>query len=193
MFTRINRSKSSSVVFPPFRCAKCRRYSPECEFALPRRSRECGLHLSLIGDIACVYAANATACTICSHVALGRRLVDVQNANRRSARRESSERSLCPIPLPPPVTTAVFPSSRNVRSDFSRAQSETPRFQGMKSSCDFFSALVCAFSARNLDHEVQNLSPICLDRLSPTDNRSGVDVDDVMHSLWPGRSWWRAS
>ncbi len=89
----------------------------------------------------------------------------------------------CPMPLPPPVTTATLPSRRKVCALRLIGQSETPRFQGMKSSCAFCSALVRTSPLATLITRSRMSSPICSMVFLPGDDCSSIDVDDVVHAL----------
>jgi hypothetical protein len=128
---------------------------------LPCEVVECSLHLDLIRDIACVYEANATVRSNLLASFLSRRLVHIENVDSRSARRELQSNRSSNATAAAGDQGGFAIKSKPLSTDPFLAQSDTPRFQGIKSSWAFNSALVRISPLATLTVKSRICSPIC--------------------------------
>src|SRR5581483_10852546 len=88
-----------------------------------------------------------------------------------------------PIPLPPPVITAVLPSSLKLESAGILVLQRYASLPGNEIFLIVQFGLGAHFAARDLDHKIKNLFAGFLDACTGTDDRTSVEVDDVRHAL----------
>jgi hypothetical protein len=128
--------------------------------ALPRQVVECSLDLELIRDVACVCKSGATVRGNLPEGVLRRRLVDVKNMDSRSARRELQSNRSSNAAAGTGDKGGFTIKSKRLSTDPFLVQSDTPRFQGIKSSCAFNSALVRISPLATLTVKSRTFSPI---------------------------------
>jgi hypothetical protein len=122
---------------------------------------ECSLNLDLIRDVACVCKSGATVRSNLLARFLCCRLVEVKNVDSRSARRELQSNRSSNATAATGDQGGFAIKSKPLSTDPFLAQSDTPRFQGIKSSWAFNSALVRISPLATLTVKSRICSPIC--------------------------------